>query len=328
MEKLSLLDKIKILFEVSKSSKLFLLLIIFLIFFAYILFTTNKKNKKTSKTIFILIYTFIFLFILIAYHSSLPKVFDYFMNNLFIAIYFPNMAIYFGAIIVANIIILISIFNFKTTGFIKKINIVVYCILNYLLALILSIVKTQELDIFTMESIYDNKNVLGLVELSSSIFIVWLIFLLVYKVFLHYTRNGLNNKKKDEKTVISNVQVPSMIKLEHKLDTKKLDKTLTLDDYKLLLSILKENRKNSEEEVLKEKLDKALKDENFYLEPEIVETKNILTDSSKMQSKDKDDNKDKDTDNKEKDNKEKDNKESLRKKEQSIFDELLNLYDN
>ncbi len=290
MEKLSLLEKLQILLKVSKNSKLFIVLIIFLIFLAYILFSTNKKNKKTTKSIFVLIYTFIFLFIVITYHSSFGKMFDYLMNNLFIIFYFPNLAIYLVAIIITNVIVWKSVFSEKIVKFIKYLNITIFCILNYLLALILSVITSNNLDIYTVSSVYSNKNALGLIELSSTIFVVWVVFLIVYKIYFTYLNKG--KKVLMERKLPDNIRetsIPSSVRyvknknynIKNTLEVEKIEKTLTLEDYKLLLNMLKE----------KEKVD-LFTHNDFYNEPEIIETKNI---------------------------------ESV--KEQSIFEELKALYD-
>ena len=100
MTKMSFMDKINVLIETSKSSSFFVVILLIIAFLAFILFTTNNKNKKTGQKIFISIYTFITLFLIIAFHESLGKMYTYMMNNLFIVIYFPNLAIYLAAIIV------------------------------------------------------------------------------------------------------------------------------------------------------------------------------------------------------------------------------------
>ena len=319
MIKLSLLEKLKILLNITKSSKLFIALIIFLIFFAYILLTTNKKNKKTSKSIFILIYTFILLFIVITYHSSLGKMFDYLMNNLFIIFYFPNLAAYLAAIILTNIIIWISVFNFKTTRFIKNINITIFCLLNYLLALILNVITAEKLDVFTTQSVYGSKNALALIQLSSLIFITWLIFLIIYKIYIFFIKKEYKQPIKKvvvQKRIrklpdsITETTIPKVIRLTTNSNNylnanvtnynkiNEIEKTLTIDDYKLILNILKDQKgTKQDEQILEDKLSLALKKENFYVEPEIIKTKETTLE----------------------------NKESYQK-EQTIFEELKQLY--
>ena len=108
------------------------------------------------------------------------------MNNFFIAIYFPNLAIYLAAIITVNIIFLVSVFKNNISRFIKNLNIIVFAIMNYLLALILNVVHSNKLDVFTQTSVYGNKEAQALIELSSTIFLIWIFFLVVYKMIMIY----------------------------------------------------------------------------------------------------------------------------------------------
>lgn len=320
MGKLSFLDKIRILIETTKSSKLFIVVIGFLIFIAYVFFNINKKNKKTGKTIYILTYSLIFLFLITIYHSSLSKMFDYLVNNLFIAVYFPNLAIYLLALIITNIILWISIFNDKTTKVIKNINIIVFCLINYLLALLLSVINNQKLDIYLQESIYSNKNAQGLIELSSLIFIIWISFLIIYKLFYTYIKKSSKTKhpqlvlEKPKKKLPENIietKIPSVvkeIKRENKFSnlnfqntkTAEYEKLLTIDDYKILLKLLleqraKENKKKSDNPISIEQVEEKT-------EKEVISKSVINSEPIEVLTIEED------------------------KKEQSIFDELKALY--
>lgn len=186
MMKTSIIDKLNIIFELTKSSNIFIAVIAFLLFIVVVAITNNKKNESTTKKIYLCIYAFIILGILIAYYSSIGKMFDYMMNNFFIAIYFPNLAIYLAAIITVNIIFLVSVFKNNISRFIKNLNIIVFTIMNYLLALILNVVHSNKLDVFTQTSVYGNKEAQALIELSSTIFLIWIFFLVVYKMIMIY----------------------------------------------------------------------------------------------------------------------------------------------
>lgn len=186
MMKTSIIDKLNIIFELTKSSNIFIAVIAFLLFIVVVAITNNKKNESTTKKIYLCIYAFIILGILIAYYSSIGKMFDYMMNNFFIAIYFPNLAIYLAAIITVNIIFLVSVFKNNISRFIKNLNIIVFAIMNYLLALILNVVHSNKLDVFTQTSVYGNKEAQALIELSSTIFLIWIFFLVVYKMIMIY----------------------------------------------------------------------------------------------------------------------------------------------
>ena len=123
MTKMSLIDKIGVLLELTTSSKISIIVIMSLLFLAYLLISTNKKNFKSSKLLYSSVYILIVCSLLFTYRNSLQNMFDYMMNNFFILVYFPNLAVYLLAIIITNIIIWITVFNTKTTKIIKYINI-------------------------------------------------------------------------------------------------------------------------------------------------------------------------------------------------------------
>lgn len=278
MPKMTLMDKLAVLVEVTTSSKVYIVVIISLLFLAYMLISTNKKNFKSSKLLYTTIYILIIFSLLFTYRDSLQNMFDYMMNNFFILVYFPNLAIYLLAILISNIIIWISVFNAKVSKIIKHINIVIYCLMTYLLVLILNIININNLDVFTQSSVYSNHEAQALIELSSTIFLTWVAFLIVYKLIRNFQKQNLRKIKADKiKTAQSNVKslpimpkdfvlidVPYYVKKDN--DTIKVeknntstknpyDKILTVDDYKLLLNILKDHKeKEKQEEERKKKI--------------------------------------------------------------------------
>jgi hypothetical protein len=291
MSKTSLLEKLGILFEVSKSSKLFIGLLIILIIFGFVLKTTTKRNKKRNELIYIICSIFTIAFLIALYHSSLSTMFDYMMDNFFIVVYFPNLAIYLAAIIATNIIVWISVFNFKTTKKIKNINIIIYIIMTYLLALLLNVINSNNLDIFTQSSIYGNEQATALIELSATIFVLWIIFLIIYKLILIYLRKDYRPKVKKviirKKKLPENFEpkeVPDYIfgnapkkqieKVEVKEEIKdnlvlnEFDKMFTLDDYKVLLKMLKEQKE-------KERLEKQRQEEIESEQSKFIELQNL-----------------------------------------------------
>ena len=206
MSKLSLLDKLKVLSDVTSSSGLFIVAIIFFVILASLLIITNTRTKKISKMTCIAIYGTISIITIAFYREQLFEMFDYMMDNFFIAVYFPNLAIYFAAIIATNIILWISIFNRKVTKWIRTINTVMFCIIHYLLILVIYVITTNKLDVFEQTSVYKNENAQALIELSSTIFIVWLLFLIIYKIIRIYQDNQVTeetiNHKEPEKIII------------------------------------------------------------------------------------------------------------------------------
>ncbi len=305
MSKLSLLEKLSLFFEVAKDSVWSILILIVLLVLIYIFMGTNKKTIKRNKIIYIVFSLLVLISLLICYLPSISKIFDNMINNLFIVIYFPNLAVYFAAIIATSIILWISLFSYKTSKLIKRLNLIIYLIINYLFALLLYVINNNKLDIFNTESIYTNKQATALIELSSIIFVVWIIFLIIYKLVLTYIRRDYREPVKKIVKIVKklpenykNIEVPNMvygtipkskvkekyvnenylsidapkvvygnntkvkekpyieitapkvvygtIPNKYKLDDKKLkvyEDMLTLEDYKLLLKLLKEQKK-------------------------------------------------------------------------------------
>lgn len=259
MSKISFFEKVRILIEVSKNSKLYILLLILLIIFGISLVMTNKKNSKTHKLIYSSVICLTLLYLYIMFHDSLGKMINYMMDNFFIAALFPNIAIYLAALIITNIIVWISIFSYKTSKQIKILNVTIFVIMNYILALLLNIINKESLDVFSQNSIYENKISSSLISLSSVIFITWIIFLIIYKILLIYTRKDYKPKvkkvivRKKVKKLPENyvpIEEPKYIKTYNgtrkptynNAATKEIEKMLTLDDYKLLLKILNEQK--------------------------------------------------------------------------------------
>lgn len=275
MSKLSFLDKLRILFDLSKSSVLYLIILIALISLGIVLISNNRKNEKRNKTIYISISVFILFTLIIMYHFSLGNMFQYMMENFFIVLYFPNLAIYLSALIATNIILWISIFSYKSSKQIKTLNTIVYIIMNYLLALLLNVINKNNLDIFTKKSVYTNENATALIELSSTLFFTWIIFLIIYKIILIYLRKDYKPKvkkiliKKRVKKLPENFlpvtspsyiygeapkkpvveqEKPVMIKENINNEVNEYEKMLTLDDYKRVLKLLQSQTEKKKQE--------------------------------------------------------------------------------
>ena len=278
MSKLSFADKLSVLFELTASSGIYIFLLGAFVFLGIFLASTKSRNKNRNKFIYIIVSVFLLSYTIITYHASLGNMFSYMMDNFFIVVYFPNIAIYFAAIITTNIILWNSVFNNKVSKRIRGLNVTIYIIINYLLILLLNVINTNKLDIFSQSSIYENKQATALIELSSIIFVVWTLFLIIYRIILMYIR-------KEYKPVVKKVIIKKKVKklpenyepviipdyvygktphpavnIEKPLDLNKLyedrekqvelnnqyDKLFTLNDYKIMSKVLQEQKELNE----------------------------------------------------------------------------------
>ena len=275
MNKLSFWDKIKVLFNMSFSSYFFPILIIIIIVLTYLFINNKKKYDRRNKMIYLFCSIFFIALIILCYQSSITDILENMMNNFFIVLYFPNFAVYTAAIIISNIILYISIFNHNLSDRIRKTNIIVSMFLNYILALVLKVITNNNINVYETKDLYKNNNIRALINISAIVFILWICFLLIYKFILVYLNK--DHKVKVKKVIIKqkvlpenyvNVKAPSKVLGNNiKKDIPKdilVKDTLTLEDYKVLLEILKERKKKNKKKYKLIKLidDEYLKEQN------------------------------------------------------------------
>lgn len=280
MSPLSFPEKLKILWEVTTGSYWMIFVALLLGILGIVFLTTNHKTLERNRMIYILLALGVLTFVILMYHDSLFQMGNYMMDHFFIALYFPNLAIYFVAIIITNVIFWMSVFQKKITKPIQIVNVLVYIIIHYLLTLIISVVNTEQLNVFQDSSLYQNEKVTALVELSSMIFILWILFLASYKIILWYLSKG---KKEENKVVMVKKEIkklpshyeptslPKMVKgtkkerikiVEPSKEMSAMEEMLTVEDYKLLLKMLQEKKKKDSER--KREQDKITELERLY----------------------------------------------------------------
>ncbi len=175
MQDYSFLEKIQMLINIVATSPLFLCC--FMIGIATLIFflVCIKKNIKINKWIFISIWMLLCFILLICYNSIFYNLIDNLFNNIFMALYFPNLTIYVIILLVSNIFFIYSILSKKIAKSYKIINILNSLIIDMLLVLIIDIVKSKEININNSLMIYSNPNLLILLELTSAIFVSWIL---------------------------------------------------------------------------------------------------------------------------------------------------------
>lgn len=229
MTETTLMDKINIIFNMSKNPKMIIILIsLFVIFIGLMILaiTMNKKNaSKIRSIVFIIGVSFTFS-IIFTYFNQVRTLFDFMINNIFINIYFPNITIYCLTIIITNIIIFTNLFSIKTPKLLKSINIIMYCIIHYLMILILNVIDVNEINIFAQNSLYGNEEAQALIETSTCIFIIWIIFLIIYLLI----RKTQTNKNVKPLIIENKKEIPI---LEDKSELEELKEKLESTNKKL-----------------------------------------------------------------------------------------------
>ncbi len=194
MRPLTVLENLGILKDVVASSSLYIALIVVGCLIIGFISTTTKMNVKYKRRIYFIVYLAVIVSLIGIFYKDLSTMFDYLVNNLFVVFCFPNLAAYLAAIVFTNVILWTTTLNGKENRTIKFINSTVFVALHYLLLLLLMIVKDKKLDIFSQQSVYGNEQVVALINLSSIIFITWIVFLVIYTVVraFIYSRKGVS----------------------------------------------------------------------------------------------------------------------------------------
>ena len=175
MEDVSFIDKLNIVSDIILSSPLFLVSIL-LIEIALIVYLLIKKGKlKLQKWMIISIWSFLALIIIVIYHKVFFNLIDNFINYIFTALYFPNLAVYISVILISNIFYFISVFNKKINKKYNIINITNALLLDILMIFIIDIVNKNNIDIYEKVTVFSNSKLLVLLELSTGIFTSWIL---------------------------------------------------------------------------------------------------------------------------------------------------------
>ena len=175
MEDVSFIDKLNIVSDIILSSPLFLVSIL-LIEIALIVYLLIKKGKlKLQKWMIISIWSILALIIIVIYHKVFFNLIDNFINYIFTALYFPNLAVYISVILISNIFYFISVFNKKINKKYNIINITNALLLDILMIFIIDIVNKNNINIYEKVTVFSNSKLLVLLELSTGIFTSWIL---------------------------------------------------------------------------------------------------------------------------------------------------------
>ena len=263
MSPLSLMTKLQTVFDLITSRNLYLMMLVVIIFLTIIFITTNGSNRKQSKRTYIFLYLAAFIFIAIQYGSSFMTLVDYAINEVFITYYFPNIVIYLLMLVITNIVLFKTIFNDKIDFKLKVINGSAFAIIMYLFILAISSINNLNLDVFNITELYSSNAVRSLLELSMFIFVFWMVVLIIYHLIwkYQYKHNLIQVESFTNYNIIHDFDIKEVYKvpkkqviIEEPKEEKKeeqasinlLGQNFTLDEYKLMVKILKEEKEKEQ----------------------------------------------------------------------------------
>ena len=265
MKELSLITKLQTVFDLVISRNLYLMILALIVIITIVLITTNGSNRKQSKRTYILLYLAGFIFIGVEYGKDILTLIDYAINEVFITYYFPNIVIYLIMLVITNIVLFKTIFSDKVDFKLKVINSIAFSIIMYLFILAISLINNLELDVFNITELYSSNDVRSVLELSMFIFVFWIVVLTVYYLIrkYQYKHNLIQVESFTNYNIIHDFDIKEAYKMPKRpliVEEKKEEPSLnllgqefTLDEYKLMVKILKEEKeKESKTEEIKE----------------------------------------------------------------------------
>ena len=141
-----------------------------------------------------------------------------------------------------------SILSIKLPKTYKVINTTAFIINNIFLAIILNIIAKNKIDIFSVNSLYTNTNLVVILELNMSMIIIWLLSLIV--VYLTNIICDRITLKKKTKVPTTNEIVIDNIPLEESPNNKVVEEPVLVKDKIIVTSSA--NTKEKENNVIKE----------------------------------------------------------------------------
>ena len=179
-------EKLNQLKDILLSSPFLFVSLILAIVLLVIMLIGIKKNRRIHKTVFIISWIFVLVFIMVRYHTYIIGILDRLIGRIIEEIYFPSISIYTVILLITNIIFLYSVFSKKLGKLVRSVNIVVSVEIDFLFILILDTISKYNIDVYDKLTAYTNSGFLILLEFSMIVFVGWLIFLSIMFIIHKY----------------------------------------------------------------------------------------------------------------------------------------------
>lgn len=192
---LGLFDKMKIIFQLLFSSFMSIeIVLFFLLLFLLLVFNVKIKNKLVPiiLSIFLVIGIIGFCFVFSSYaitclDSFIMKIMDYY--------YFPSTIVYFFIFIFMVSVCFITMFSKKMKPMKKVFNYCCSIIVFLLFSMFIVLAVYSKIDFADTVALYQNNQILTLVQVSNLIVLFWFVVSCFYYLYLFF------KKKFDEKKV-------------------------------------------------------------------------------------------------------------------------------
>lgn len=187
----TILEKLNLIYKfISDNSFIFLIVLLMLIILLDLIY---GKNTKQTKILYICILLLILIYGLFEYYKPLLNILDVYITYIFKMTYFPSIIDYFSMIIITIIIQIYSINKLNKIQ--KNINIWISIIIELLFIINLIALNNISIDLNNITKIYENDLLLSIFQISSILFMIWLIFNLLTYLIKNFISNRIEIPK-------------------------------------------------------------------------------------------------------------------------------------
>ena len=185
---LSLFEKMKIIFELLFSSFMFIeLFFLFLLLFLLVVVNTKVKNKVLP--VFLTIVFIISVITIVVYNFSyVATCVDTFIMKVMDYYYFPSTVVFFFLFILAIFIFIYTIFSKRLLTWKKIFNYGIMTVIFLLFSMFIGVASIHHIDLSDVVSLYQNDQILSVVQLSNLIFLCWIIISFFYHLYMFFKR--------------------------------------------------------------------------------------------------------------------------------------------
>ena len=183
MENISFLEKLKILFSTIISKPFFALSALIGVVLAILMIIDIIKRKKIRKRYYIASWFFIFLFIVTKYMNVIPTLIDNLINQIFLILYFPNIGVYMLLLLIINIGFIYSLIKNIHKSY-KILSGIISILMDLLFIFIINLIIDNKIDLTSEITLYTNSNLLVLLELSTALFVSWILLIIFISAYL------------------------------------------------------------------------------------------------------------------------------------------------
>lgn len=214
MKYLSLLEKLKVLLDMLLSFKFILIFVIIMLILTILYLFKKISNKKYI--LFMSLSIIITLIIsIIKNYEILSNTFDNFTTIFFSGIYFPSIYVYIGILLMVSLVFITSMLSSKKIKIYKIINSVIFILNNIFFIIILNVIAKNNIDVFSISSLYTNNSLVAILELNIILFVLWIAVLTItYITNTICDKISLKQKTKEVAPVLEAINESVIDKIE------------------------------------------------------------------------------------------------------------------